>query len=77
MKIVTDVPARKAEASATAERPSGSAVCQTRSRARSERRPHSTIAIDASAKGMPFSNPTCMLVRPKDLIICGCHSDSA
>src|ERR1044071_4684748 len=63
-----------AEPRLTAVRTSGSEACHAGSPVGSERPPHHTIAIDASANGMLFNNPVCMLVRPYDLMICGCHN---
>src|ERR1700744_4644296 len=58
-----------------AKSPSGIAVCHIRSSVRSELRPHRIIKTEAMPNGIEFRSPVCMLVRPKDLMICGCQSD--
>ncbi len=62
-----------ADAKLTAVSRRGKAVCQTRSPVWSDRFPHQTIMMEARAKGMELRSPVCILVRPYDLIICGCQ----
>ena len=50
-------------------------MCHVRSRMRSELRPHSTMSTEAMPNGTAFTKPVCMLLSPKDWMICGCHSE--
>ena len=56
---------------------SGNAVFQMRSPDWSARRPHKIINTAATPNGIMFMRPVSKLVKPNDLMICGCQRDSA